>query len=85
MDEQRAARIAQNESIYRAVNEKIEDLNRAYREEPALHELDADTRGFEWIDANDAQNSVVSFLRRGSSTEDLILVAANFTPVPRYG
>jgi 1,4-alpha-glucan branching enzyme len=63
----------------------LADLNRAYREEPALYELDADPRGFEWIDANDATTSVVSFLRRGRSTDDLILAVANFTPVPREG
>jgi 1,4-alpha-glucan branching enzyme len=63
----------------------VADLNRTYREEPALHELDSDPRGFEWIDANDATSSVISFLRRGRSTDDLILAIANFTPVPREG
>ena len=61
----------------------VEDLNRTYRREPALHELDLDPSGFEWIDANDSDNSVLTFLRRGRSGDDLILVAANFTPVPR--
>jgi 1,4-alpha-glucan branching enzyme len=60
----------------------LEDLNRLYREEPALHELDASPDGFEWIDANDALNSVLTFLRK-SEDGDLILVALNFTPVPR--
>ena len=65
----------------------VADLNRLYRREPALHELDFDPAGFEWIDASDAQQSVISFLRRGRSTDDLFLVACNFTPVPRsnYG
>jgi 1,4-alpha-glucan branching enzyme len=61
----------------------IEDLNRLYRGEPALHELDTEPGGFEWVDANDSQASVLTFLRRGRSTDDLILVAFNFTPVPR--
>jgi len=61
----------------------VGDLNRLYRAEPALHELDEDPAGFEWVDANDAANSVLSFLRQGRSTKDLILVVCNFTPVPR--
>ena len=59
----------------------LEDLNRLYREEPALHELDGSPDGFEWIDANDALNSVLSFLRKGGG--DVVLVVLNFTPVPR--
>ncbi len=46
------------------------DLNRLYRDEPALHELDCDPAGFEWIDANDADSSVISFLRQGRTTGD---------------
>jgi 1,4-alpha-glucan branching enzyme len=61
----------------------IEDLNQLYRREPALHELDTHPTGFEWIDCNDALMSVVSCLRRGRSTNDLILIVCNFTPVPR--
>ncbi len=61
----------------------VEDLNRLYRREPALHELDFDWAGFEWIDANDAEQSVLSFIRKGRSTDDLFLVVGNFTPVPR--
>ena len=65
----------------------VEDLNRLYRSEPALHELDCDPRGFEWVDANDSDNSVISLLRFAGANDDddVILVAANFTPVPRYG
>jgi 1,4-alpha-glucan branching enzyme len=61
----------------------VEDLNRLYRREPALHELDFDWAGFEWIDANDAEQSVLGFIRKGRSTDDLFLVVGNFTPVPR--
>jgi 1,4-alpha-glucan branching enzyme len=57
------------------------DLNRLYKNEPALH-LDTDPAGFEWIDGGDADNSVLSFLRKGSSGET-ILTVCNFTPVPR--
>lgn len=63
----------------------VTDLNRLYRVEPAMHELDFEPAGFEWIDANDSEQSTVSFLRRGASTDDLVLVICNFTPVPRFG
>ncbi len=58
----------------------VEDLNRVYRQEPALYELDFDQAGFQWIDCTDVDHSVVSFLRRGQSTDNIILVVANFTP-----
>jgi 1,4-alpha-glucan branching enzyme len=61
----------------------VEDLNALYRSEPALHESDAEADGFEWIDANDSQNSVVSFIRTAPSNDDVILVLCNFTPQPR--
>ena len=61
----------------------VEDLNRLYRSKPALYELDAEGAGFEWIDANDSAQSVLTFLRRGRSEEDVILVGCNFTPIPR--
>jgi 1,4-alpha-glucan branching enzyme len=60
----------------------VEDLNRLYKDEPALHEFDFDPQGFEWIDCTDLQGSVLSFIRKGSSTEDILLVVCNFTPVP---
>jgi 1,4-alpha-glucan branching enzyme len=62
----------------------VGDLNRFYRSEPALHERDFDPTGFEWIDCTDSENSVVSFLRRAKSSDDLILSVCNFTPVPRH-
>ncbi|HEX9712370.1 MAG TPA: 1,4-alpha-glucan branching protein GlgB [Actinomycetota bacterium] len=62
----------------------IGDLNRLYRSEPALHLLDADPGGFEWVDASDTANSVISFLRRGERDGDTILVVCNLTPVPRH-
>ncbi len=62
----------------------VEDLNQVYRREPALHELDCDGAGFQWIDCNDSQQSVISLIRRGKSTGDIILIVGNFTPVPRF-
>ncbi len=62
----------------------VEDLNRLYRREPALYEQDCNAAGFEWIDCNDTEHSVLSFLRHGRSTNERILVVCNFTPVPRH-
>ena len=63
----------------------VQDLNRLYRSECALFEIDSDSRGFEWIDGNDRQRSVISFLRRAVSPNDELVVVCNFTPVPREG
>jgi 1,4-alpha-glucan branching enzyme len=61
----------------------LSDVARLYRDEPALHVHDFDAEGFEWIDANDADQSVLTFLRKAG--DRLVLVACNFTPVPREG
>ncbi len=61
----------------------VADLNRFYREEPAMHERDLDPAGFEWVDCNDAESSAISLLRKGASAGSLVLVVCNFTPVPR--
>jgi len=70
---------------HRGVQKWVEDINRLYRELPALHEYDCDPRGFEWIDANDSDHSVASFLRKGQEQDEVLLAVFNFTPVPRYG
>jgi 1,4-alpha-glucan branching enzyme len=62
----------------------VQDLNRVYRSEPVLHELDVDPGGFEWVDCNDTEQSTLSFLRRGDTTESVVLCVFNFTPVPRH-
>ncbi len=59
----------------------VKALNRLYRAEPALYESDCDPAGFEWIDASAALQSVISFVRKGKSTDDILLVVGNFTPV----
>ncbi|MFZ5587354.1 MAG: 1,4-alpha-glucan branching protein GlgB [Thermodesulfobacteriota bacterium] len=61
----------------------VADLNRAYRAEPALHRHDCAWDGFEWIDCNDSDASVLTFIRRGGG--QTVLAACNFTPVPRHG
>lgn len=69
---------------HQGIQRLVEDLNRLYRELPALHERDFDPEGFAWIDANDAEQSVVTFLRRGRAEGNEIVAAFNFTPVPRH-
>ncbi len=61
----------------------VQDLNAFYRNEPALHELDCEPSGFEWIDCRDAESSVVILLRKNRRHDRFVLVACNFTPVPR--
>jgi 1,4-alpha-glucan branching enzyme len=60
----------------------VRDLNRLYREEPALHALDTDPGGFRWLAADDAQNSVYAFVRSGGDGPD-VTVIANMTPEPQ--
>jgi 1,4-alpha-glucan branching enzyme len=69
---------------HRGVQKLVDDLNRLYREQAALHEGDCEAFGFEWINADDRERSVVTFLRRARKPADLLLVAMNFTPVPRH-
>jgi len=65
----------------------VEDLNRFYRSQPALYQTDFTPSGFQCVDCNDIEQSVVSFIRKERGNKDVVLVAANFTPVPRlnYG
>ncbi len=70
------------------IGRMVTQLNRLYREEPALHELDESPEGFEWIDGADAEQSVLAILRKGEGGCDsgsVVLVVANYTPVPREG
>jgi 1,4-alpha-glucan branching enzyme len=69
--------------LHHSLQRWVSDLNRLYRSEPALYEHDIDPAGFEWVDCNDAESSVISLLRKGATTHNLLLVACNFTPVPR--
>jgi len=60
----------------------VEALNRVYRSEPALYEIDFEPAGFQWIDCSDTDHSTLSLLRVGRSPADVVLVVCNFTPVP---
>jgi 1,4-alpha-glucan branching enzyme len=61
----------------------VRDLNACLRDQPALHEVDFEYTGFEWLDCSDFESSVVSFVRRAHDRSDFLVVAVNFTPVPR--
>ena len=67
----------------KGVQTLIKDLNELYKTHSALHQYDHDPRGFEWIDGGDAENSCISFMRK--SDDETLIVACNFTPVPRHG
>ncbi len=58
-------------------------LNRFYREQPALYQVDFNYNGFEWVDFHDVDNSVIAFLRKAEDPDDFLLFCCNFTPVPR--
>ena len=73
-----------DDGAHASLRRLVGDLNRLYRSRSALHELDTDQEGFEWIDANDSANSVLTYLRRSSDGE-VVIVAANLTPTPRHG
>jgi 1,4-alpha-glucan branching enzyme len=70
--------------LHAGVQRWVRDLNRLYREEPALHSLDCDPRGFEWIDCHDVDQSVLSWIRRDAAGAPPLVIACNFTSVPRY-
>lgn len=70
--------------FHQGIQRWVKDLNHVYKKEPALYELDFSNAGFEWIDFYNWEQSIISFIRKGKNTDDIILVVCNFTPVPRY-
>jgi len=71
--------------LHAGVQALVRDLNRLYRAVPALHARDCDPAGFEWIDCNDQENSIIAFLRRGGDRDPLAVSVCNFTPIVRQG
>jgi 1,4-alpha-glucan branching enzyme len=69
--------------LHAGVQQWVRDLNRFYRASPALYELDFSAEGFEWVDSNDSESSVIAFLRKDRAGTAPVLVVCNFTPVPR--
>jgi 1,4-alpha-glucan branching enzyme len=72
-------------SVHLKLQTFVKELNALYRREPSLFEVDDTYSGFEWIDLQDADSSIISFLRFAQDREDFIAFACNFTPVPRHG
>ncbi len=75
-----------NYELHKQLQRYIKDLNHLYRSEPPLYEIDFEHTGFEWIDSNDSDNSVLIFMRKGKESrkpQGYIVLALNFTPVPR--
>jgi 1,4-alpha-glucan branching enzyme len=69
---------------HQGVKKWVKDLNDLYKNEPALHGKDWDPAGFEWIDLANTEQSILCFLRKGERGGDDVLVALNFTPLPRH-
>ncbi|HYZ87401.1 MAG TPA: 1,4-alpha-glucan branching protein GlgB [Bryobacteraceae bacterium] len=68
---------------HRKLQLMVRELNRLYRQEPAMYEVDFHYSGFEWVDFHDWENSIISFIRKSADGENGLLVCCNFTPVPR--
>lgn len=75
---------ALKDPLHQGMQHLVRDLNRVYREHSALYHYDFEWRGFEWIDCHDAWQSVISFVRKGATDADMLVVILNFTPVPRH-
>jgi 1,4-alpha-glucan branching enzyme len=71
--------------LHRGVQAFVRDLNRVYAAEPALYQCDFESAGFQWIDCNDSDNSVVSLVRKAQNPDDFVVAVYNFTPLPRRG
>ena len=69
--------------LHQGVQKAVQDLNALYKGQPALYEKQFSPEGFEWIEWNDAENSVLSFIRKGHDAKNDLIVLINFTPVPR--
>ena len=70
-------------SSHQGLQKCMADLNRLYRREPAMHQVDFDPAGFEWVDCHNFNDSVLIYMRRAKDPNDFLVVACNFTPVPR--
>lgn len=70
---------------HQGLQKYVKDLNHAYLSQPAMYENDFDPSGFEWIDFRDSDSTVVSFIRRGKSSDEILIFVFNFTPVSRMG
>ena len=70
---------------HRGLQRMVADINAVYRREPALHEVDFEGHGFEWIDCHNYEASIMAYMRKAKDPQDYLVVACNFTPVVREG
>ncbi len=70
--------------LHKGLQRWVRDLNTFYRGNTAVHQVECDHHGFEWIDCNDHGASTITFLRRGHNPDDIVVFGCNFTPVPRH-
>jgi len=68
--------------MHKKMQDYVRDLNKLYRSEKALYEVDFHYDGFEWIDCNDTEHSIISFMRKGKDWHNSLIFVCNFTPVP---
>jgi 1,4-alpha-glucan branching enzyme len=71
--------------LHAGMRRLVRDLNNLYRNTPALHARDCEAEGFVWIDCNDVDGGIISYLRRGAEAEEFAVVVCNFTPIVRQG
>ena len=74
-----------DQPLHAGLKHFVQDLNHLYRREPALFEVDFEPAGFEWIDCNDHESSVISLIRRAADPADWIVAVLNWTPMIRHG
>ncbi|MEE9407047.1 MAG: 1,4-alpha-glucan branching protein GlgB [Polaribacter sp.] len=70
-------------NVHKGAQDLVKDLNKLYKEEPALHEKQFSHEGFEWIDHGDHENSVISYIRKGENEKNNVVIILNLTPEPR--
>ncbi|MDF1590681.1 MAG: 1,4-alpha-glucan branching protein GlgB [Desulfobacterales bacterium] len=70
--------------LHKGLRNWVKDLNSLYRDQPALHAQDFTPEGFRWIDCNDSLQSTLSLIRKGDKDSDVLIIACNFTPIPRH-
>ncbi len=69
--------------FHSGIQEVVKDLNKMYKNNPALYEKQFSPEGFQWIEYNDQENTVISYIRKGEDPKDDLIIVCNFTPVPR--
>jgi 1,4-alpha-glucan branching enzyme len=70
--------------VHKGLQQWVKEMNETYKSLPALYEVDFSGEGFKWIDANDAHNSILSFMRYSKDKKNIVIAVCNMTPVPRY-